>query len=107
MDRNHDRRLHLKYVQVAKNRWITWNCDAIDHMDLPLKLMLYLHRFVRVRQLHLSTTMAGTHFVQCTCQGHKHEGVPCSCFFRIFDDAGVRPKQIDDLGMVDACYLRM
>ena len=69
--------------------------------------MLYLPQFVRVRRLHLTTTMAGKHFVQCTCQGRKREGVPCSCFFWISDDAGVKHKDIVDLGMVDARYLRM
>ena len=60
-----------------------------------------------VRQLHLTTTMAGQHFVQCTCQGCKREGVPCSCFFWVSDDAWVMRVEIVGLGMVDARYLRM
>ena len=60
-----------------------------------------------MRQLHLTTTMAGEHFVQCTCQGCKREGVPCLCFFLVSDDAGVMGVEIIGLGMVDARYLGM
>ena len=69
--------------------------------------MLHLSRIVCVWQLHLTTTNAGKHFFHCTCQGRTREGVPCSCFFRISDDAGVNPGEIVDLGMVDVCYLRI
>ena len=62
---------------------------------------------MRVRELQLKSTIVGKHFVQCTCHGRKREGVPCSCFFRISDDAGVKPEDIVDLGMIDARYLRM
>ena len=94
-------------AKIAKNRWMVWNCNAIDHIEVPDPLMLHLPRFVRVRQLHLTSNSAGKHFVKCTCEGRTREGVPCSCFFRISDNAGVNSEDIVDLGMVDARYLRM
>ena len=102
VDRNHDCRLYQKYAQVGPKRWITWNFDVIDHIEITHELMLYVPRFVRVRKLQLTYTLAGKNFVQCTCHGRKREGVPCSCFFRISDDAGVKKGKIVDFGMIDA-----
>ena len=92
-------------MQVAKNCWMVWNCNAIDHMVVPQALMPHLPIFVRVRQLYLTTTSAGKHFVQCICQGYTREGVPCLCVFCISDGAGVNPEEIVELGTVDALYL--
>ena len=66
VDRNHDRRSHLKSAQVTNNCWMVWNCNAIDHMEVPQALMLHFPRFLCVRQLYLTSTSAGKHFVQCT-----------------------------------------
>ena len=92
---------------MGPKRWITWNCDVIDHIEITHELMLYVPRVVRVRKLQLTSTLAGKNFVQCTCHGRKREGVPCSCFFRISDDARVKPKDIIDLGKIGVRYLRM
>ena len=62
VDRNHDRRQHLRSAQIAKNRWMVWNCNAIDHIEVPDPLMLHLPRFVRVRQLHLTSQSAYQHY---------------------------------------------
>ena len=69
--------------------------------------MLHLPRFVRVQKLDLISKAAGKHFLKCTCCGRQKEGVPCPCFFRISDNAGVKREEIIDLGMLDARYLKL
>ena len=78
----------------------------MDHIDIPHPLMFHLPRFVPVQKLDLILTGAGKHFLKCTRCSQQQEGVPCPCFFRISDNAGVKREQIIDLGMVDARYLK-
>ena len=69
--------------------------------------MLRLSQLVRVRKLDPASTVAGKHFLKCTCSGRQKEGVPCPCLFRISENAGVNCGRIIDLGMVDARYLKL
>ena len=35
VDHNHDRLCHPKLAKLGLKHWITWNCDVIDHTNIP------------------------------------------------------------------------
>ena len=101
VDRNHDQRLHQQSAQTGPKSWMVWNYNKIDHVELENPLMLYLPKFIRVRNLTLETGSDGRHFERCSCKRREREGVPCSCFFKTSDDAKVSSENIVDLDQID------
>ena len=43
----------------------------------------------------------------CSCKRREREGVPCSCFFKISDDAKVSSENIVDLDQIDPRYWKV
>ena len=97
----------MQSAQTGPKSWMVWNCNKIDHVELKNPLMLYLPKFVRVRTLTLETGSDGRTCVPCDCHGREREGVPCSCFLKISDDANFPSENIVDLGMIDPCYYKI
>ena len=55
----------------------------------------------------METGSDGRTFVPCSCKRREREGVPCSCFFKISDDANVPSENIVDLDMIDPRYYKV
>ena len=106
LDRNHDYRIYLKSAQVGPKIWWVWDTHTLTEEALDDPLLLHLPGFVRVRILHLYQC-GDKIFVKCPCGRREREGVPCACFFKVLDDAGIPTDKRADICMVDARYLKM
>lgn len=104
--RSHELRLHLKSAQLERRKWITWNNSSVRKKDLRGNLYSNVTKIMRVSQLHLDQDEHGSWFVRCDCGGKENLGVPCECFFRICDNAGVPEKDIVHLCMISPKYLK-
>jgi len=105
--RCHDERIPLKSAQTTQKTWITWDNSCVDksHYDDPL--FEEITKVLRVSHLTLSRDENGAWFVKCDCGGRENIGIPCGCFFRIAENAGVPQKDIVDLCMVSPKYMKV
>lgn len=104
--RSYELRLPLKSAQVEQQKWITWNNAAVGRKDPRGKVYSHITKMMRVSQLRLHKDEHGSWFVQCDCGGKENLGVPCQCFFRICENAGVPEKDIVHLCMISPKYLK-
>jgi len=101
IDRNYDARLHQKSSQLGPLRFISWNFDPVDAVEVSHDLELYRPMFYRVHELKVKQDKSGKYFFPCSCKGRDKEGVPCTCYFTVADQAGVSSQEIIDLSMID------
>ena len=107
VDRFHSQRRVLKSARLSQTVYITWNFDIDDWLDHPDPLYVHLPIMLRVEELNVSSPATPGCFVKCTCGGREGIGVPCSCFFRIGDNAGLSPQEIIHPQMVDIRYWKL
>ena len=62
---------------------------------------------IRVNELILTQHDDDAWFVKCSYGGRENIGMPCGCFFRILDDAGVPAANMSHLSMVSPKYLKV
>ena len=46
-------------------------------------------------------------YVTCSCGERTTKGVPCKCFFKVADEAGICENEIIDLNMLDITYTKL
>jgi len=105
--RCHDERLPLKSAQTTPHTWITWDNSCVEKNKFKNPLFAEITKLLRVNQLTLTQDEKRHWFVKCTCGGREDIGVPCGCFFRIADTAGVPMNDIIDICMVSPKYLKV
>ena len=103
----HSQRRVLKSARLSRYVYITWNFDIDDWLDHPDPLYVHLPIMLRVEELNVSSTTTPGSFVKCTCGGREGIGIPCSCFFRIGDNAGLSSQEIIHPQMVDIRYWKL
>ena len=107
IDRNHDRSEYYKSAQIGPYRWLAWNFDNYEYANTDNVLNLHIPWFMRVRELTVVHSACGRPFVKCTCNARKRHGVPCSCFFKLADDANIPISERVSVEMVDVRYLKI
>ena len=104
--RCYEERLPLKSAQTTHDTWITWDNSAVDRSDARGTLFDRITKMMRVSTLRLYRDEDGLWFVLCDCGGKENLGVPCGCFYRIAETAGVPKEEIVDLVMISPRYLK-
>ena len=105
--RCHDERLPLKSAQITSHTWMTWDNSCVEMNEFKNPLFAEITKILRVNHQTLSRDEKGHWFVKCSCGVREDIGVPCGCFFRIADTAGVPMKDIIDICMVSPKYLKV
>ena len=107
VDRFHAKRRWLKSARLSRDTYITWNFDIDEWMELPDKLYVHLPCMLRVEVLKLSPLSDENPFIKCTCGVREGIGVPCACYFRIGDNAGLSFRDIIHPRMLDIRYWKL
>ena len=110
--RYHSEKQYVKSARMSYFTWITWNNCCVDKKHCVVykhkrgRLFSRLTHMLRVSRLTLTQESDGTWFIKCDCGGRENTGVPCSCFFKIADDADIADKDIVHLCMVTPKFLK-
>ena len=105
--RSHDERLYLKSARSTRTTWITWDNRAVEREDPRHPLFDRITKIMRVNHLTLTRHVDGSWFVKCDCGRREDVGVPCGCFFRIAENAGIPMDDIIHLCMVSPRHLKV
>ena len=68
--------------------------------------MHYLPEILRLRQVKVTRDSSARWYVTCSCGERTTKGVPCKCFFKVADEAGICENEIIDLNMLDITYTK-
>ena len=69
--------------------------------------MHYLPEILRLRQVKVTRDSSARWCVTCSCGERTTKGVPCKCFFKVADEAGICENEIIDLNMLDITYSKL
>ena len=105
--RCHAARRFVKSARVSSCVWIAWNNESVDKKHPRHPLFLRITDILRVSRLVLTREADGSWFLRCTCGGRENLGVPCECFFKIAEDAGVPEEHIVHLCMITPKFLKL
>ena len=108
----HSEKEYVKSARTSYFTWIAWNNFCVEkkhftqHTHKRDRLFSRLTRMLRVSRLTLTQESDGTWFINCDCGCRENSGVPCSCFFKIADDAGIPDEDVVHLCMVTPKFLK-
>ena len=105
--RFHSERRTLKSARLSRYVYITWDFDLDDRLDLPDPLYVHLPIMLRVEELNVTPSSSPNLFVKCSCGGREGIGIPCKCYFRIGDNAGLDAREIVHPRMMDIRYWKL
>ena len=110
IDTNYDARTEMKYARIGASSFWVWNFEPQVDPDRVHPIMHYLPEILRLRQLKVTrdaSDASARWYVNCSCGERTTKGVPCTCFFKLADEAGICENEIIDLNMLDITYSKL
>ena len=110
IDTNYDARTEMKYARIGASSFWVWNFEPQVDPDRVHPIMHYIPEILRLRQLKVTrdaSDASARWYVNCSCGERTTKGVPCTCFFKVADEAGICQNEIIDLNMLDITYTKL
>ena len=108
IDTNYDARTEMKYARVGASSFWVWNFEPQVDPNSVHPIMHYLPEILRLRQVKVTRDSCSARwYVTCSCGERTTKGVPCKCFFKVADEAGICQNEIIDLNMLDITYSKL
>ena len=107
IDTNYDARTEMKYARVGASSFWVWNFEPQVDPNSVHPIMHYLPEILRLRQVKVTRDASARWYVSCSCGERTTKGVPCKCFFKVADEAGICENEVIDLNMLDITYSKL